>query len=210
MEPVILGKQVSLDYLSDDRLYCLDLGLLKEVKGALVPSNPLYAEVILRTLSYGAQMEMQMMIPETPWVKDDHLDMNGLLKAFQQFWRENSEPFTTKVINYPEAAPHLMLQGFLQRVINGGGQIIREFALGSMRLDLLAIYKSGRYPIEIKLNYQMKSIAPHKQLLDYMDRTATTEGWLVVFDRTPGKAWDEKIRWETAELGSWTVHTVWC
>ena len=200
MEPVILGKELSVNPMADDYQFCLDLGLLKDVKGVLLPANPIYAEVILRTLSFGAQYAMQTMVTETPWVKDDRLDMNGLLKAFQQFWRENSEAFTAKVIDYPEAAPHLMLQAYLQRVINGGGQIVREFALGSMRLDLLAIYKTGRYPIEIKLDYQMKSAAPYKQLLDYMDRTATTEGWLVVFDRTPGKAWDEKIRWETVEL----------
>ena len=210
VEPVILGKEMAMDHLSDDKQFCLDLGLLKESKGFLIPSNPIYAEVIIRTLSYSAQMEMQTMVEETPWVKEDQLDMNSLLKAFQQFWRENSEAYSRQVIQYTEAVPHLMLQAFLQRVINGGGQIVREFALGRMRLDLLVIYKTGRYPIEIKLKYQLKAIDPRKQLLAYMDRTGTKEGWLVIFDQDSSVIWEAKIRWETDTIQGKVVHSVWC
>ena len=55
--------------------------------------------------------------------------MNLLLKGFQEFWRENSEIWTER-FEYKEAAPHLILQAFLQRVINGGAHILREFASG--------------------------------------------------------------------------------
>lgn len=209
VEPVILGKELSVDPMIDDYQFCLDLGLLKNEKGVLKAANPMYAEVIIRALSYGAQYSMQTMVEETPWINAQGIDMNALLKAFQQFWRENSEGYTSKVITYPEAAPHLMLQAFLQRVINGGGNIIREFALGSMRLDLLVVYQSNHYPIEIKLEYQMKKKTT-EQLMAYMDRTNTTEGWLVIFDRSKETSWDEKIRWETREIDKKVVHLVWC
>ncbi len=39
-------------------------------------------------------------------------------------------------IEYKEAGPHLLLQAFLQRIINGGGRIHREYALGRKRTDL--------------------------------------------------------------------------
>ncbi len=55
--------------------------------------------------------------------------MDSLLKAFQQFWRENSEIWEEKY-EYKETAPHLILQAFLQRVVNGGGDILREYAGG--------------------------------------------------------------------------------
>jgi hypothetical protein len=210
VEPVILGNEENaVSLLSDDTLYVLDLGILVLKNGALFPANPIYAEVIIRTLAYDAQMRIQRKIEDIPWITSDGLDMNGLLKAFQQFWRENSESFT-RGIQYQEAAAHIILQAFLQRVINGGGQIVREFALGSMRLDLLVIYKNGRYPIEIKLEYQLKSDYPQKQLLAYMDRTNTEEGWLVVFDRSKEKSWDEKIRWETVNIEDKMVHIVRC
>ncbi len=210
VEPVIIGKELAVTYDNPDRLFCIDLGLLKEDKGFLCPSNPIYAEVIIRALSFTAQYSMQTMVEETPWVQDDKLDMNGLLKAFQQFWRENSEAYTQKAVQYTEAAPHLILQAFLQRAINGGGQIVREFALGKMRLDLLVIYKTGRYPIEIKLKYQLKAKDPRTQLLAYMDRTGTKEGWLVIFDQDSSVSWEEKIRWETDTIQGKIVHTVWC
>jgi len=39
-----------------------------------------------------------------------------------------------------EAGPQLLLQAFLQRVINAGGQIEREYGLGRRRTDLLVIF----------------------------------------------------------------------
>ncbi len=208
VEPVILGKELAVDPLRDDYKYCIDLGVLKDDKGALKASNPIYAEVIIRTLSFKEQYAMMTMVKTIPWITDDTLDMNGLLRGFQQFWRESSEMYTRQVTDYPEAAPHLILQAFLQRVINGGGQITREYALGSLRLDLLVQYKNQKFPIEIKLDYQLKSDAPFKQLLEYMDRTGTKEGWLTVFSRDREKSWDEKIGWETRVIDEKTVHLV--
>jgi len=31
------------------------------------------------------------------------------------------------------------------------------------------------------------------QTTDYMDKCGTAEGYLLIFDRTPGKRWEEKI-----------------
>ncbi|MDJ0836846.1 MAG: hypothetical protein QNK37_10040 [Acidobacteriota bacterium] len=47
------------------------------------------------------------------------IDMIALLKAFQQFRRENSDIWVEKY-DYKEAPPHLILQAFLQRTSNGG------------------------------------------------------------------------------------------
>ena len=42
--------------------------------------------------------------------------------------------------SYKEAGPQLLLQAFLQRIINGGGRIEREYGLGKKRTDLLIIW----------------------------------------------------------------------
>ena len=39
MEPVILGYAEDIDYLSDDFMYCMDLGLIRIEKGQIVPGN---------------------------------------------------------------------------------------------------------------------------------------------------------------------------
>ena len=54
IEPVLNGENYYMR-LSDDYQYVTDLGLIKNVRGKIQPSNPIYAEVIARTLSYDAQ-----------------------------------------------------------------------------------------------------------------------------------------------------------
>ncbi len=61
--------------------------------------------------------------------------MDKLLTTFQQFFRENSESWRER-FEYKEADPQLRPQAFLQRVLNGGGRLNREFGLGR-RTDLL-------------------------------------------------------------------------
>ncbi len=46
--------------------------------------------------------------------------------------------------------PHLALSAFLQRVVNGGGQVHREFATGRGAMDLLVAYGPDRFGVELK------------------------------------------------------------
>ena len=97
VEPVITGERRDYDSLGDDCQYVLDLGLLRESSQGLVPSNPIYAEVIVRTLSFRSQREMDDADypPKAPaYLKGDRLDMKKLLRDFQSFWRRNSEIWT--------------------------------------------------------------------------------------------------------------------
>ncbi len=207
VEPVILGREEAFDLLSDDCRYVLDLGILKQEQGVLLPANPIYAEVILRTLAYNTQQQMTRMIPQAPWIDGDRLDMSGMLKAFQGFWRENSEIWLERY-EYREAAPHIILQAFLQRVINGGGQLVREYALGRQRIDLLVCWQGSRYALELKMKNQYRPEAAHAQLFGYLDRTGLTEGWLAVFDRDPAASWETKLTWQTLVSEGKTLHVV--
>ena len=207
VEPVILGTEPVESTLSDDCQYVLDLGLLKREDRTLKPANPIYAEVILRTLSYDTQESMDRSIVAAPWIAGDCLDMTGMLQAFQQFWRENSEVWQARY-DYREAAPHIILQAFLQRVINGGGQIVREYALGRQRLDLLVCWQGNRYALELKMKEQYRPDSAHSQMFGYLDRLGLTEGWLAVFDRDPAASWDAKLTWQTLQCEGKTLHVV--
>ena len=213
VEPVITGDFQGRDPLDDDYQYVLDLGLLRLANKRLVPSNPIYNEVIVRYLSMLAQSEMDMRgyPPTVPaYLVDGRLDMKRLLGDFQQFWRENSEIWRKKY-QYQEAAPHLVLQAFLQRVINAGGRISRELAEGTRRLDLCVHYGEFRYPIELKLRYNDETYDEGKdQLVDYMDKMGCREGWLIVFDKRKKPTWDKKIFWKTHEIEGQTIHIVGC
>ena len=104
-----------------------------------------------------------------------------------------------------------MLQAFLQRVINGGGQIIREMALGKGALDLGVLFRGGKYPVEVKLLYRyLKSLEKaYAQVLRYIDHLGQTEGWLVVFDPKLGD-WDAKLRHEDVVRDGRTIHVFFC
>ena len=211
VEPVMLGEMSDFDELQDDVRLVMDMGILKMDGKVLKPANPMYAEIIGRYLSWGTQQRMGMTVPETPWVKDDGLDMQGLLLAFQDFWRENAE-MNKAPFEYNEAYPHIVLQAFLQRVINGGGQIIREMALGSGRLDLGVVFRDRTYAVEVKTTayYEKSPDAAHEQMARYMDRLGVGEGWLVVADSDLTKPWEGKISTADIPCAGRTIHLVRC
>jgi hypothetical protein len=193
IEPMILGETVSRT--SDDFYYTRDLGLIRDVP-QIEPANPIYAEVIIRTLNSNFQGDLKDMnsIHHLPYyMKDGRIDMTNLMRDFQQFWRENSAIWEER-FEYKESAPHLIMMAFLQRVINGGGQIIREMAVGKGRLDICIIYEGQKYPIELKLRKGPKYLQEGlEQTADYVDGLGCAEGWLAIFDRRQDIGWDDKI-----------------
>jgi hypothetical protein len=54
IEPLILGEG-NIDTLSDDFQYTRDLGLIRASRTKIEPANPIYGEVIVRTLSHMTQ-----------------------------------------------------------------------------------------------------------------------------------------------------------
>jgi hypothetical protein len=208
IEPMILGEYV--DVVTDDFQYVKDLGLIKQTP-QILPANPIYAEVIFRTLNYNVQETLkrednnQYLAPR--YLKNGRIDMEFLMSDFQQFWRENSEIWEER-FQYKEAAPHLVLMAFLQRVINGGGQIIREAAVGKKRLDICIVYENKKYPVELKIDRYKNTLADGlKQTAEYAEKFGCAEGCLCIFDRSPEKSWDEKIymRQETVDSKKITV-----
>jgi len=201
IQPLIMGEELGVDKLSDDYLYTRDLGLIRDSGGKTEPANPIYAEVIVRALNWSVQEAIKdgyenYAIPR--YIKNGKIDMDYLIKDFQEFWRENSEiwldRYKKNFYQYDEAAPHLVFQAFLQRVINGGGIIVREMALGRKRADLCVVYEGQKYPIELKILRNDKSIPNGlSQTGEYMEKCGAEMGWLVVFDRDTSRSWEEKL-----------------
>jgi hypothetical protein len=101
IEPMILGEN-DIDKDSEDFLYTRDLGLIRVVHSLIEPANPIYAEVIVRKLTSFAQDSLQgskypYQMPR--YLKEDRIDMDYLMRDFQQFWRENSSIWKKK-FNY--------------------------------------------------------------------------------------------------------------
>ena len=62
------------------------------------------------------------------------------LTAFGTFFGEHAEHWLDHLGDYREAGPQLILQAYLQRIVNGGGRIEREYGLGRGRTDLLVLW----------------------------------------------------------------------
>jgi hypothetical protein len=150
------------------------------------------------------------------------LDMSKLLAAFQQFFRENGDSWVER-FDYKEAGPQLLMQAFLQRIINGGGRIGREYALGRRRTDLFIEWPLDaargfhgpvqKIVIELKLKYPGQGLANTlarglEQTADYADRVWADEAHLVIFDRDPSLAWDDKV-WRRPEFCGKRAILVW-
>ncbi|MEM7588731.1 MAG: ATP-binding protein [Myxococcota bacterium] len=248
IEPMLLGIEQPMS--PQDVEYVQDLGLIHcELNGEMRIANPIYHEVIPRQLSYKHQLGIQRRQADYVTATTGKLHVKKLLQTFQQFFRENADSWL-EGFQYKEAGPHLILQAFLQRIINGGGSIHREYALGRGRTDLLITWphhaavatqaaqkvaidslssrpstqcqqsplgpqqrrahyqraQHQRIVLELKLlrqkdGFDKKRAEGLEQTAEYMDGCGATEGHLLLFDRRPGKSWDERI-WVKPEKSS--------
>lgn len=196
--PVLTGESTTVDPMEDDIMYVNDLGLIRIDRGRIEIANPIYKEVIPRALTWAHQ---QMMYVEDNWYikPDSKLDIGALLKGFQKFFRRHAESWVER-FDYKEAGPQLLLQAYLQRVINTGGSIEREFAVGSGRADLCVEYQGELHALELKLYYDSYTEPEGLEQLDqYLDQLSLGRGYLVIFDRRKTKSWEEKIYWKEVE-----------
>ena len=205
---LLSGERTELKVTQDDMEYVEDLGLIKR-KPHVHISNRIYQEIIPRELIAVTQ---DTMIQELTWYQlpDKRIDMEKLLIAFQQFFCENSEIWMER-FQYKEAGPQLLLQAFLQRILNGGGRLSREYGLGRRRTDLLIEWPFGenrddlnsvqRFVIELKiLRGSLESLLPAalEQTSEYADKCQANEAHVIVFNRDPNTPWSEKI-WRRKE-----------
>ena len=196
VEPLLSGAE-ERHFTDRDLEYVRDLGLVAQDLPYRI-ANSIYAEVIPRELTWVIQGEFDQ---DTAWYvhADGSLDVVKLLTAFQTFFREHSEHWV-KRFQYQEAGPQLLLQAFLQRIVNSGGRIEREYGLGRMRTDLLIVWPQGertrQFVIECKVLHKSleQTIAEGlEQTAEYMDRCDAEAGHLVIFDRRAGRRWDDKV-----------------
>ena len=189
IEPILAGTSIA-DVPEDDLRFVLDLGLCRLSEGGgLVIANPVYREVLPRVLASTATASLPAIHPS--WLTPQGtLDLGKLLDAFLAFWRRHGQPLLASA-PYHEIAPHLVLMAFLHRVVNGGGTLEREYAIGSGRMDLCLRYGDVVLGLELKVwrDGEKDPLAEGLEQLDgYLSGLGLPSGWLVIFDRRSGIA----------------------
>lgn len=154
LEPILAGSLEAEKIPSDDIDYVVDLGLVVKERQLRI-SNRIYREIISRQITYSTQLTIHQ---EAHWYTEENgrLNIDKLLTAFLAFFRKHFENWADG-FNYAEAGPQLLLQAFLQRIVNGGGRVEREYGLGSQRTDLLLIWPHKNSVqeavVELKIRY---------------------------------------------------------
>lgn len=186
--PMITGEMLGGAVLDDDLRFVQDLGLVVLTPTGIEIANPIYREVLPRALSQ--ILEASLGIDSKSYLTaDGRLDLPRLLDGFLRFWRENAEILLPKA-PYAEAAAQLAFMAFLHKVVNGGGSIDREYAVGRGRIDILIRWPHAqgmdRHAIELKV---FRDGRPDPlpggldQLSAYLDRLGLPTGTLVIFDQ---------------------------
>ncbi len=205
IEPMMQGVDLPIDVPEDDRQYCIDLGLIARRDRKLQIANRIYLEVLPRELTSIAQDSLQGRA-EQPWFvgSDQRMDMDKLIESFQQFFRENAQSWLERYA-YKEAGPQLLLQAFLQRVVNGGGRIAREYGLGTGRTDLFLQWPltaqgflgpMQQVVLELKIQHKGKAATLAQgleQTARYADQCGADSAHLLIFNRDSGVAWEDKV-----------------
>jgi hypothetical protein len=250
MDSVFAGTLSDLPFDSDDRRYCLELGLVKEdVNKKLRPANAVYKEVMSRVITDQIQSALDDKIAAMQWTDGQTIFMSKILQEFQKFWRQNSLSFPLRIssldlissdsitfdgidpetlINnpnlsaflnqiqnllsrkYDEAAYSFMLMAYLQKVVNGGALVHRQFSEGRGAVDLCVVFKEHQFLVEVKLQGQSTLAESLNQLAGYLDTCGEKEGWLVVFNRSRKKSWKDKIYFRTQEYNKFIINIIGC
>jgi hypothetical protein len=250
LDSVFAGTKSEVPNDSDDRRYCLELGLVKENENKkLRPANAVCKEVMSRVIIDQIQFALDDKISNLEWTDGQTIFITKILQEFQKFWRLNSLSFPLRITNldlissdsitlegidpdtlinnpnlssflkqikdllsrkYDEAAYSFMLMAYLQKVVNGGALVHREFAEGRGAVDLAVVFKNHQYLIEVKLLGQKTLEESLEQLAGYLDTSGEKEGWLVIFDRSVRKKRDDKIYFRTLEFNNFIINVAGC
>ncbi len=215
---ILASQDENTNFQEDDLQYVEDLGLIRR-KPEIIIANAIYRETLPRELISPIQDGLNR---PTAWyiTEEMRLDMPKLLRSFQQFFRENSEAWIQQ-FQYKEAGPQLLLQAFLQRIVNGGGRITREYGLGMKRMDLYLEWPLDekraflgplqRVVLELKIlrkGLEATLVEGLPQTAGYATTCGADEAHLIIFDRSEHKEWDERI-WERVEVVNGREIMVW-
>ena len=217
--PMLAGSSESA-WAVRDLEYVRDLGLVASDYPVRM-ANPIYAEVIPRELVLPPETTLAGSVDPAWYVQPNgSLDLEGLLSAFQDYFREHAELWVGRY-GHAEAGPQLVLHAYLRRVINSGGRMGREYAVGRGRTDPLLEWRQmvrgqaqiRKYVIECKareVRFGLERLIREglEQTAAYMDRCGADAGHLVIFDLRPGVSWEERLFQKDPKPGESPV-TVW-
>lgn len=170
-------------------------GYFKNNSGKVAIANKIFAEVMYNYMI--SKLENTNSKMDGYNFKGAFLELNGelniekILKRFQQFMKEQ---YSSKDEEFIEHHCRLLFLAFIKPIINGTGFDFKEVQVSEeKRLDVVIIYNSFKYIIEMKIwrgpKYHEDGV---KQLSDYLDIHDLYKGYLLVFNFNKNKEFKEE------------------
>jgi hypothetical protein len=209
LEPMLIGDPLPPDLAHEDLSYALELGIVSLSDQELVIANPIYREIIPRVLTYVQQVGLHQ---QTEWYlrADGSLDLVKLLAAFQELWRKHGQ-MAADGFRYREAGPHLVLTAFLQRIVQKGGKVEHDYAIGRGSLGLTLTWGEERHVVEVAVRRDGKTNSDvRSQVTSRLEQAGLDEGTLVLFDRESEAPWEDRLFLNTLEVAGKRLHLVGC
>ena len=210
IEPILTGTPVPHDPTQDIG-YARDLGLVAP-DGPQRLANPIYREAVPRYLTSAVQASLPIQ-SERFIDAEGGLDLHRLLEDFRDFCRQHPELWGKQFLGY-EVGSELLLQAYLQKAIDGRGQMLREYGLGRGRTDLLVVWPQGdrkrRFVVECmgwRENLEGLIRVGAVKTSSYMNRQGAEAGHLVILDSTL-EVWKAKMFRRRVRVGQSKVE-VW-
>jgi type II secretory pathway predicted ATPase ExeA len=207
---ILLGNEGTdqVNFIEEDIRYLLDLGLIRQEGRGLEIANPIYKEVIPRELSSATQdlLGIDRLWYITP---EGKLNLPKLLEEFLQFYRENGALFFKNSNTlYKEAAFHLLFMAWLQRIVNGKGKILREYALGFQRIDLYIEFGGDKFIFELKTGDNFRRERALNQTAAYARQMGLDQAHILIFRKDFADI-DGVGRTETVEHEEISITLIW-
>jgi Holliday junction resolvase-like predicted endonuclease len=133
--------------------------------------------------------------------------MENVLTRFIAFYKENGEMLTAREL-YPESAHHLAFMAWLQRIVNGGGYIRREYATGLGFIDMVIEFSGDKFVFELKTERNYKPEPALEQIAKYIRKMSLQEGYLMIFRKKIAEP-DKIGERELIEYDGLRVHKIW-
>ncbi|MBN2442277.1 MAG: AAA-like domain-containing protein, partial [Spirochaetales bacterium] len=209
---MLLGNEFPKDVTEEDLRYVYYLGLINLKAGEVDIANEIYREVIPRALIYPTQMLIRYNLS---WYmeEDGSLNIRKILRLFQVFFKKHYEQWVRR-FTYKEAGASLLLQAFLQRIIDGGGKIERRYGLGREYTTLIIEwpYKQEiqKTIIDIRyLTYSYKELAKNgvEVLVNTLKTMSISSGHLIIFNPAVDEFWEQKV--STSKFSNDIVVDIW-
>ena len=166
-------------------------GIFVDKNGTIKIHNRIYNEVIANYMASKIDQSRALYKADfgSGYKNDDNsLNMEAVLLGFQTFMKKE---YNKKDRDFLEKNGRLVFLAFIKPIINGSGYDFKEVQVSEeKRLDVVITYLHQKFVAELKLWYGQKA---HEkglvQLVDYLDRQALDEGYLLIFDHSEVKNW---------------------